>query len=126
MTERSWSGLGLEVLGSSDFEGGRLRRPGRYVVTFGATWCPPTRRFVSTFREWVKGIDAHPAIADITDLESPLWDVFSVKITPTLVCFVDGSVAFRLDGRRWIGIRERDLRSVERFLSGTASPAQGR
>ena len=123
MPERTWSGLGLEILGPRDFEGEKLRRPGRYVVTFGAAWCGPTRRFVSVFQEWSKGVNARPAIADITDLKSPLWDVFHVKITPTLVCFVEGSADFRLDGRRWIGIRERDLASVALFLKGGTSAA---
>lgn len=122
MTERSWASAGLEVLGPADFDGDRLRRQGRYVVTFGATWCSPTRHFVPKFKEWSKEVDAIPAIADITELESPLWDVFRIKITPTVVCFLDGSAAFRSDGRRWIGIRARDLRSVAEFLGSTPRP----
>lgn len=124
MTERNWGGSGLEVLTSEDFDGDKLRREGRYVVTFGATWCPPTRRFVSRFREWSQDLDAAPAIADITDLKSPLWDVFRVRITPTVVCFENGSAVFRTDGRRWFGIRERDFRSVVEFLRKTSAASR--
>jgi len=126
MTDRSWSGSGLEVLSSGDFDGDKLRRPGRYVVTFGATWCPPTRRFMSKFPEWSRGLDATPAIADITDTASPLWDDFHIRITPTVVCFVDGSPVFRADGRRWIGIRERDFESVVEFLRKASESSRGR
>ena len=125
MTDRSWSGSGLEVLSSADFDADKLRRQGRYVVTFGATWCPPTRRFVSNFKVWSKGLDASPAIADITDMESPLWDVFHIKITPTVVCFDNGSAVFRSDGRRWVGIRERDFQSVVEFLRKASVPSRG-
>jgi hypothetical protein len=123
MSERHWVDSGLEVLGSADFEGERLRKPGLYVVTFGAEWCPWTRRFIPKFRAWTAGMKATPAIADITDMNSPLWDTFQIKITPTVVCFVDGSAVYRANGHRWIGIREREFQSVLDFMAkGSATP----
>ena len=123
LAELHWTESRLEVLGASDFEGQRLRRPGRYVVTFGAEWCPWTRRFVPKFQAWSKEMNATAAIADITDMKSPLWDTFGIRITPTVVCFIDGSVVYRANGHRLIGVREREFRSVVGFMGKTTSPA---
>lgn len=118
-----WSDSGLEVFDSADFEGERLRKPGRYVVTFGAEWCPWTRRFVPKFQRWSKGMKATPAIADITDMKSPLWDTFRIRITPTVICFIDGSVVYRANGHRLIGIRESEFRSVVEFMEKSSPPS---
>jgi len=122
MSEHRWTDSGLEVFGASDFEGEHLRKAGRYVVTFGAEWCPWTRRFIPKFRAWTRGMNATPAIADITDMESPLWDTFHIKITPTVVCFIDGSAVYRANGHRLIGIREREFQSVLDFMAGRTAP----
>jgi hypothetical protein len=114
----------MEVLGSADFDGERIRRPGRYVVTFGAEWCPWTRRFVPKFLARTKGMHATPAIADITEMTNPLWDTFRIKITPTIVCFIDGSAVYRANGHRLIGIRERELQSVVEFMEKAAPPSK--
>jgi len=123
MSEGHWVGSGLEVLTAPDFDGERLRKPGRYVITFGAEWCPWTRRFVPKFQAWSRGMNAAPAIADITDMDSPLWDTFHIRITPTVVCFIDGSAVYRADGHRLIGIREREFRSVVDFMAKTGAPS---
>lgn len=107
--KRSWEGAGLEVLRTGDFEGTRLMRAGTYAVCFGATWCPPTRGFVPKFAARDGRLPARLAIADITDLHDPLWDIFRIKITPSIVVFEDGRVVTRLNGRRFVGLREADL-----------------
>ena len=122
MTKSDWSDSGLEVLTASDFDGTRLLREGNYVVEFGAAWCYWTRRFTHTFRAWNGKLGASLAIADISDTSSPLWDRFNVKITPTIICFVQGAAVYRVDGRRMIGIRDSELSTVREVMASGAAP----
>jgi Hydrogenase-1 expression protein HyaE len=55
------------------------------------------------------GLPASLAIADITELESPLWDDFRIRITPSIIVFRDGAIVSRLDGRRFVGITQSAL-----------------
>jgi len=108
-----WAATGLEVLGKADFTTGRLSRPGTYVVCFSAAWCPVTRRFMPRFVALKGTLPATIAIADITDLENPLWDDFRIRITPSIVVFRDGEVLQRVDGRRFLGITKSALSKLE-------------
>jgi hypothetical protein len=121
--KRSWETVGLEVLTTGDFDGTRLQRPGVYAVCFGATWCYPTRRFVPKFASRKGSIPAHLAIADITRWEDPLWDVFRIRITPTMMVFLDGEPIGRFDGRRVIGLRPSDLDKLEALVVRSAATA---
>jgi thioredoxin-like negative regulator of GroEL len=123
---RSWESTGLEVLRTGDFQGTRLDRPGTYAVCFGATWCPPTREFVPRFVARDGHVPGTLAMADITELEDPLWDTFRIQITPTIVVFRDGVSVGRFDGRRFVGLREKDLDGMAtllRKLTGAAAPS---
>jgi thiol-disulfide isomerase/thioredoxin len=113
MTEPSWSSTGLEVLHDTDFSGTHLNRTGVYVVCFGATWCPVTRRFMPKFVAGQGKFGGTVAIADITDLESPLWETFRIRITPSILVFREGEVVRRVDGRRFLGIRSAALAELE-------------
>jgi hypothetical protein len=104
-----WGTTGLEILGPVDFHDGQLKRPGTYVVCFAAEWCPVTRRFMPKFLALRGTAEAMYAIADITDLHSPLWDDFRIRITPSIIVYRDEKVLLRLDGRRFFGLRESDL-----------------
>jgi hypothetical protein len=131
MAKRGWDTLGLEVLRSGDFEGATLRRGGAYAVCFGATWCLPTRVFAPKFAARNGQIPAHLAMADITEWDDPLWDVFRIRITPTLVVFREGSSVGRIDGRRVVGLRNSDVDRIAGLLgaptgavAGLVSPAR--
>ena len=119
---RTWDGLGVEVLRSGDFDGTRLRRDGTYAVCFGATWCPPTRAFAPKFVARKSRVAATLAIAEITDLQDPLWDAFAIRITPTMVVFRNGSPTGRFDGRRFVGLRDRDLDRLAALLQSMTHP----
>lgn len=114
MSAAPWESAGLEILHASDFSGARLNRQGDYVVCFGAVWCPITRRFMPRFVAERGKVAGTLAIADITDLESPLWDTFSIKITPSILFFHEGELRARLDGKRFIGISTGALDRFER------------
>jgi len=130
MTKRSWESTGLEVLRATDFEGTHLKREGTYAVCFGATWCRPTRGFVPKFVARNGGLPARLAIADITDWDDPLWDSFRIKITPTMMVFREGAPVGRLDGRRFVGLRDSDMDRLRELLEACATsqsrpPASG-
>ena len=57
------------------------------------------------------------AIADITDLNDALWDVFHIKITPSIVVFRDGAVWTRTDGMRFLGITHSALTKLQESLA---------
>ncbi len=109
MKAHTWAGTGLEILGEQDFTGTHLNRVGVRVVCFGAAWCPVTRRFIPRFVEARGKIGGTLAIADITELDSPLWDTFRIRITPSIIVFRDGEAHTRVDGRRFIGITRSAL-----------------
>ena len=121
MDDNPWASSGLEVIRSRDLPNGRLNRPGAYVVCFGAYWCGFTRRFMPQFAARKGTIPASFAIADITDREDPLWDTFRIRITPTVIVFRDGEVVLRVDGRRFFGISQAAMDTVERSLSVSPS-----
>jgi thioredoxin-like negative regulator of GroEL len=120
---RSWDSTGLEVLRTNDFEATRLKRDGTYAVCFGATWCPATRGFVPKFVARKESLPAKLAIADITELNDPLWDSFKIKITPTIVVFQTGAPVGRIDGRRFVGLRSSDLVRLTDLLDTLSGPA---
>ena len=114
--KRSWDSTGLAVLRTADFEAAHPRRAGTYAVCLGATWCPPTRRFVAKFVVRNGRLAAKLAIADITEVDDPLWDTFQIKITPTMVVFLDGTTVGRLEGRRFLGLRDSDSDRLSDFV----------
>ncbi len=116
MAKSGWEGRGLEVLLTKDFDGGKLKRRGTYAVCFAATWCPPTNRFVPTFIALNGKIPAQVALADITDMEDPLWDTFHIDITPTMIVFKDGAEVGRFDGRPSEALDDRDLAGLTTLL----------
>jgi thioredoxin-like negative regulator of GroEL len=111
-----WATTGLEVLRTADFADGTLSRPGTYVVCFGAAWCPVTRRFMPHFIALQSTVPATVAIADITDLNDPLWDDFRIRITPSIIVFRDGNLLLRVDGRRFLGITRSALEKLHQSI----------
>ncbi len=120
----SWDSAGAEVLRTNDFEGTRLKRDGTYAVCFGATWCPPTRAFVPKFVARNGRLPANLAIADITEMNDPLWDSFRIKITPTILVCRDGGTVGRFDGRRFVGLRDSDLDRLTDLLGRLGGPVR--
>ena len=116
MATKNWASTGLEVLRSTDFSDGRLNRPGTYVVCFGAVWCQPTRKFMPQLVKRKSRLPGTIAIADITDRNDPLWDIFQIRITPSIIVFREGSIQFRVDGRRFFGITASALDRMEQAL----------
>ena len=104
----------MERVGAEGFDGERWRKPGRWAVCFAADWCPYCARFLRRFTSFRPPDGVALAIVDLTDLDNPLWDRFSVDIVPTLAMFVDGQLAWRRDGRAGYGLDATSLADLER------------
>jgi thioredoxin-like negative regulator of GroEL len=118
MTSQGWEGRGVEVLTDQDFRGRHLDRPGTYAVCFAATWCPPTQAFVPLFLARKSQVPCTFALADLTDMDTPLWEDFQIEITPTLLLFRSGEPVGRWDGRPMEGLSARDLDLLAKTVRG--------
>lgn len=85
-------------LGPSDFSGKRLKKSGTLVVLFAAEWCPFCSRFSPIFDSVLAENGMPGALADLSDLENPLWETFDVDVVPTVMVFKEGEVVYRKDG----------------------------
>lgn len=72
---RSTSGPGMDtgVIRMTDFERGRVKGASACAVGFSATRCLSRRRFVPRTLPVEREAPVHLAIADGSDLKSPLW-----------------------------------------------------
>ncbi len=107
----------MERWGTEAFQGERLKRPGTWGVCFLADWCPFCTEFLRRFEKLDGAGDLHVAVADVTDLESPLWERFRIDVVPTLVAFRNGKAIWRKDGVHMVGLREADLRELRTALT---------
>jgi len=83
---------------SSDFDGTKLKKSGIIAVLFTAEWCPFCRQFEPIFQSAKESSDFKKGVVDLTDEENPLWEVFDVRVVPTIVVFREGNQVLRKDG----------------------------
>lgn len=110
----------METFPPSAFDGQRLKRDGRWAVSFTADWCPFCADFRPRFEAFRPPAGVHLGIGDLTDLENPLWERFEVEVVPTLAVFTDGRLSWRRDGRLGKGLGAEDLRALDAALRGKA------
>jgi thioredoxin 1 len=103
-------------LGPSDFKRKHLRKSGTLAVLFAAAWCPFCRRFSPIFESALteKGMPA--ALADLSDLENPLWETFDIQVVPTVMVFKDGELIYRMDGVLGQGLPDNAMSQVLPYL----------
>ncbi len=111
---------GLPRVGPEAFEGRRLRSRGTVAVAFLADWCPFCRDFEPGFAALAPTPGLGLEVADLTSLESPLWERFEVDIVPTVVVFADGEAVFRADGVAGEGLGPEALEGVRQAARRTA------
>ena len=85
-------------LGPSDFESKRLKRSGTLAVLFAAEWCPFCKRFSLIFDSVLSEKKMAGGLADLSDLENPLWEEFGIDVVPTVMVFKEGELVYRRDG----------------------------
>jgi thiol-disulfide isomerase/thioredoxin len=107
----------LELLTEGDFDSATLRRPGKVAACAFASWCPFCDEFLPLFRRASVPPGWRLGLIDVSDLDSPLWERLSIEVTPSLLGFVDGALAWRIDGIRDVGLSKRDLEAMRRKMS---------
>jgi hypothetical protein len=108
----------MERLSVRDFADGRLRHDGPWAVCFAAEWCRFCQDFVPKFAALDPMGAFRTALADVTDLESPLWEEFRIDVIPTLVAFRDGRPTWRRDGLAGEGLDTGDLDALCHEVAG--------
>ncbi len=58
-------------------------------------------------------------IADITDVDSELWDSFGIEVVPTMAVFENGVLVKRWDGQLQKGLTIDQIESVNHFLDNS-------
>jgi thioredoxin 1 len=99
-------------LGPSDFESKRLKKSGTLVVLFAAEWCPFCRRFSSIFDSVLAEKGLAGGLADLSDLENPLWEEFGIDVVPTVMVFKEGELIYRKDGVLGRGLPDNAMNEV--------------
>ncbi len=92
-----------------------INHKGRTVVIFSADWCPYCVSFFNNWSEYGRVEDV--CIADITDVESELWDSFDIEVVPTMAVFENGILVKRWDGQLQRGLNIDQIQSVNEYLS---------
>ena len=88
----------LPRLYDSNFDNLNIRsHKDKSIVFFSADWCPYCLTFFNNWKEY--GNIESVFIADITDVNSGLWDTFDVNVVPTMAIFKEGKLE-----KRWNGI----------------------
>jgi len=82
----------------SDFDGTKLKKPGTMAVLFTAQWCPFCREFEPIFQSAKEESGVGKAVADMSDQENPLWEIFDLRVVPSIIVFRDGVSILRKDG----------------------------
>ena len=105
-------------LTQDNFDSNRLiNHRGKTVVIFSADWCPYCISFFNNWSEYGKAEDV--CIADITDVDSDLWDSFNIVVVPTMIIFEDGISIKRWDGQLQIGLTINQIDSVNDYLTNS-------
>ena len=92
-----------------------LNHKGKTVVIFSADWCPYCVSFFNNWSEYGGVEDV--CIADITDVESELWDSFDIEVVPTMAVFEDGVLVKRWDGQLQRGLTIDQIESLNDYLT---------
>ena len=105
----------LPRLYDSDFDNLDIKEhKDKSIVFFSADWCPYCISFFNNWNEYSKIDDVF--IADITDVESKLWDDFNIEVVPTMVIFENGILTKRWDGQLQRGLTIDQIESVNNFF----------
>jgi thioredoxin-like negative regulator of GroEL len=103
-------------INQDNFDSDRLlNHKNKTVVIFSADWCPYCVSFFNNWSEYGRADDV--CIADITDVESELWDSFDIEVVPTMVVFENGVLVKRWDGQLQRGLTIDQIQSVNDYLA---------
>jgi len=89
--------------------------PGKFLVFFSADWCPYCVSFFNNWEEY--GKIGNTLIADVTDVDSKLWDDFDLNVIPSMAIFIDGKLEKRWNGLLGRGLTINQIEDVSLFFS---------
>ena len=106
----------LPRLNDSNFDNLKIKEhKGKSVIFFSADWCPYCVSFFNNWKEYSKVEKAY--IADITDIDSALWDSFDINVVPSMAVFTNGQLVRRWDGIIGQGLTIDQIEDVNSFCS---------
>jgi thiol-disulfide isomerase/thioredoxin len=88
---------------------------GKSLIVFSADWCPYCITFFNNLKEYGKIESIF--IADITDVESKLWNAFDLDVIPTMAIFEEGNLVKRWNGIVGQGLTINDIEDANSFFS---------
>ena len=91
------------------------KHTGKSLIVFSADWCPYCITFFNNLKEYTKITSI--LIADITDVESKLWDDFDLNVVPTMAIFDNGNLVKRWDGIIGQGLTINHIEEANSFFS---------
>jgi thiol-disulfide isomerase/thioredoxin len=87
-----------------------LKKNGKVLAIFYASWCPYCVAFVPVFNKKVGNFSVGPVIhVLLDDYDNPLWDDYDIEAVPTVIFFEKGKVCKRLNGRFGVGLNEKQF-----------------
>jgi thiol-disulfide isomerase/thioredoxin len=89
----------------------KLRSKDRVFVLFYASWCPFSRRFLSTFEKFAQD-KSRTCLSVVVDDKASLCEKYSIEVYPTVLVFDKGKVIRRFDGVLGVGLSEERLMSL--------------
>jgi thiol-disulfide isomerase/thioredoxin len=84
-----------------------LKATDRVIALFYASWCPFCDDFLQIFKKQAGEGGRH--FVSVKDDEETIADHYSVTVYPTVLFFEKGVVSKRLDGKRGVGLNEKQL-----------------
>jgi thioredoxin len=100
---------GKTELKPDDFNDEFPRNRGTLAVLFLASWCLFCKRFLPVFQAAAEKAGIAWAPMDISDDSNPLWEIFSIRVVPTIIIFKEGKAVFRRDGILGRGLSEKAI-----------------
>ncbi len=87
-----------------------LAQNSEVMAIFYSSWCPYCNRFVPVFDQKISSINVGTVLhVVVDDDDNPLWDQYGISAVPTIICFKDGKVQKRLDGKLGLGLNATQL-----------------
>lgn len=103
-------------LGKKDFES-LLQSDEAKLIVFAAKWCGYCKMFLEMAAGFKASSESQLYLVDADDPDESLWDIYNVKLVPSLFVFKSGKPLMRKDAMSGVGLRSSDLEAALTFLA---------
>lgn len=101
------------IASTAEFEK-TIKAKDRVTVLFYASWCPFSQRFLPVFLRQAEAGD-QCFVRVVVDDKDDLVRKYAIEVYPTVLFFIGGKVAERLDGEYHIGLDQSQLEEFVRI-----------